>query len=219
MISFDRVVQKYPTSQSALKDISFKILEGEFVTMIGHSGAGKSTVFKLILGEEYSTSGSVSFFDQDIAEMDDDELIEHRRKIGVIFQDFRLLPSRTVYENIAFAMEAIGFSDKQIKHDVPYVLDLVGLKSKIWNFPNELSGGEKQRISMARAIINEPKLLLADEPTGNLDDQNAADILNLIKQIHKLGTTIILATHNKNILDSIDTRTIKLSCGKIISDK
>ena len=218
MLVFNKVTKKYPSSPSALKDVTFEIKRNEFVTLVGHSGAGKSTIFKLILGEEAPTSGNILFNGEDIGLMDISSLLEYRRKIGTIFQEFRLLPYRTVYENIAFAMETIGFSDSQIRHDVPYVLNLVGLKNKIWNFPNELSGGEKQRISMARAIVNEPGLLLADEPTGNLDENNTAEVINLIKQIHKLGTTVILTTHDRQVVNSVKSRTIELSEGHVISD-
>ena len=218
MLVFNKVTKKYPSSAHALKDVTFEIKENEFVTLVGHSGAGKSTIFKLILGEESPTSGNILFQGEDVNLMENDDLLDYRRKIGTIFQEFRLLPYRTVYENIAFAMETIGFSDSQIRHDVPYVLNLVGLKSKIWNFPDELSGGEKQRISMARAIVNEPKILLADEPTGNLDENNTTEIINLIKQIHSLGTTVILTTHDRQVVNSVRSRTIELSEGCVISN-
>ena len=217
MIVFDNV-SKYYGDVRALEDISFEIGTGEFVTIVGYSGAGKTNIFKLILGEEISTDGVLTYNGIDINSFTKKELLNYRRSIGVIFQDFRLLKTKTVYENIAFAMEALGFEDTQIESDVPYVLDLVNLTDKMWSFPEELSGGEKQRVAIARAIVNHPALLIADEPTGNLDPVHRYEVINILKQINKLGTTIILATHDKDIVESVGGRVLTVSEGKIISD-
>ena len=217
LITFDSV-SKYYGELAAVKDVSFNLKKGEFLTLVGHSGSGKSTLFKLILGEVPIDEGVVSRDGADISEMTEDELLAHRRKTGAIFQDFRLLQSKTVFENIAFAMEALGFEDERIHADVPYVLELVDLKHKIWSFPNELSGGEQQRVAIARAIVNQPELLLADEPTGNLDPVNAFEIINILKQINKFGTSVILATHDRAVVDRIHSRVITLSEGGVILD-
>ncbi len=211
-------VHKFYDDTEALKGVNLSIDQGEFVTLVGHSGSGKSTAFKLILGEEEPSEGAVFKNGKDVAIMNDSELIDHRRKTGAIFQNFRLLNSKTVYENIAFAMEALGFRDKKIAGDVPYVLDLVDLRDKIWAFPGELSGGQKQRVAIARAIINNPELILADEPTGNLDPVNTFEVINILKQISKMGSTVILATHDRQVVDNIGGRTITLSDGEVAMD-
>ncbi len=216
-IDFKNVSKEYGDS-FALRDLNFKLEKGDFLTIVGHSGSGKSTMFKLILGELYPTDGSIFKEGVAIDDMDNNELLNHRRKTGTIFQNFRLLQSKTVYENISFAMEALGFDEEQIESDVPYVLDLVDLKEKLWSFPKELSGGEQQRVAIARAIVNQPELLLADEPTGNLDPINSYEVINLIKQINKLGTTVILSTHDKGVVDKMSNRVITLSKGSIIKD-
>ena len=185
---------------------------------MGHSGSGKSTLFKLILGEESLYSGTVCRGGVNIADMTSRELLEHRRKTGAIFQDFRLLPRRTVYENISFAMEALGYDQKQIENDVPYVLDLVDLRHKVWAFSQELSGGEQQRVAIARAIVNQPELLLADEPTGNLDPVNVHEVINILKQINKLGTTVLLATHDRLVVNKVKGRVITLIDGEVALD-
>lgn len=217
IIEFDSV-NKYHNETVALSNVSFSVKKGEFATLVGHSGAGKSTIFKMILGEDQFDSGSVCRGGVDINSMNENELLEHRRNTGVVFQNFRLLPKKTVYENIAFAMEALGFNEKKIETDVPYALELVDLKHKSWSFPQELSGGEQQRVAIARAIINQPELLLADEPTGNLDPVNSSEVINILKQINKLGTTVILSTHDKSVVDKIKGRIISLSSGEIVSD-
>ena len=209
---------KYYDDTVAVQNITLDVDYGEFVTLVGHSGSGKSTLFKMILGEEDLYSGVVCRGGVDVADMSEDELLEHRRKTGVIFQNFRLLPRKTVYENIAFAMEALGYEERQIESDVPYVLELVDLQNKVWSFPQELSGGEQQRVAIARAIVNQPELLLADEPTGNLDPVNAHEVINILKQINKLGTTVVLATHDRSVVDKIKGRVITLVSGEVALD-
>ena len=218
MIHFDKVSKIYSDSSTALDGVNLKIEPREFVSIVGHSGAGKTTVLKLILAEEQPTSGTVFFESKNIHSLKRHKLHEYRRKIGSIFQDFRLLPHKTAYENIAFAMEVAGRSDEDIASDVPYVLELVNLGNKMWNFPHELSGGEKQRVAIARAIVNQPDVIIADEPTGNLDPVNTFEIVQILKKIHDLGTTVILTTHNKGVIDSVGKRVITMERGRIIRD-
>ncbi len=218
MIYFDKVSKIYPDNCVALEDVSFTIEPKEFVSIVGHSGAGKTTLVKMLLAEEKPSAGRVFFESTDIHTLRKSEINDFRRKIGVVFQDFRLLPDKNVYENIAFAMEAAGRTDEEIEADVPHVLDLVDLGRKIWNFPGELSGGEKQRVAIARAIINQPDVIVADEPTGNLDPLNTYDIVQILKKINDLGTMIILTTHNKGVIDSLGKRVITMENGKIIRD-
>ncbi len=218
MIHFDKVSKVYPDNSEALKDVTFIIEPKEFVSIVGHSGAGKTTLIKMILGEERPSSGQVFFETTDISTLRKNDINDLRRKIGVVFQDFRLLPDKNIYENIAFAMEAAGRTDEEIEADVPHVLDLVDLTKKIWNFPGELSGGEKQRVSIARAIVNQPDVIIADEPTGNLDPLNTYDIVQILKKINDLGTTVILTTHNKGVIDSLKKRVITMESGKVIRD-
>ena len=193
MIYFNNVTKKY-SDNVCLEDINITISQGEFVSIVGHSGAGKTTLTKLILAEENPTLGSIFFDSSDINKLTNKELTKIRRKIGTVFQDFRLLPNKTVYENIAFAMEAVDKDEDEITEDVPRVLELVGLKGKENSFPHQLSGGEKQRLAIARAIITQPDIIIADEPTGNLDPINTNDVVNLLKKINELGTTVILTT-------------------------
>lgn len=218
MISFDNVSKSYPDGSVALEEVSFSIEPNEFVSIVGHSGAGKTTLLKMFLGEEKPTKGKVFYQGVDLSTLSKREMDEFRRKIGVVFQDFRLLPDKNVYENIAFAMEAAGRSDEEIEADVPHVLELVDLGKKIWNFPGELSGGEKQRVSIARAIVNQPDVIIADEPTGNLDPLNTYDIVQILKKINDLGTTVILTTHNKGVIDSLKKRVITVEDGRIVRD-
>ncbi len=218
MIFFDRVSKIYPDESVALDNVTFSIEPKEFVSIVGPSGAGKTTLLKLFLAEEKPSDGSVYFDETNIHTLGKKEINEFRRKIGMVFQDFRLLPNKTVYENIAFTMEVAGRSDEEIESDVPHVLELVDLTSKIWNFPKELSGGEKQRVAIARALVNEPDIIIADEPTGNLDPANTYDIVQILKKINDLGTTVILTTHNKGIIDSLGHRVIALDRGKVIRD-
>ena len=217
-IVFDNVSKKYGSDYVALENVSFLISPNEFVSIVGPSGAGKTTLLKMIMAEERPTEGKVFFQDTDIHSLSGEKINLVRRKIGTVFQDFRLLPQKNVFENIAFAMEAAGRSDEEIESDVPHVLDLVDLGSKIWNFPNELSGGEKQRVAIARAIVNQPDIIIADEPTGNLDPSNTYDIVEILKKINDLGTTVILTTHNKGVIDSIGRRVITMQDGKVVRD-
>ena len=202
----------------ALHDITFSVSHSEFVSIVGHSGAGKTTLLKLLLAEEQPTEGSVFFESVNVHSLKRTEVTKLRRRIGMIFQDFRLLPDKTVYENIAFAMEAAGRSDEEIAFDVPHVLELVDLSQKIWDFPGQLSGGEKQRVAIARAIVNQPDIIIADEPTGNLDPVNTYEIVQILKKVNDIGTTVILTTHNKGIIDLLGKRVITMEGGKIIRD-
>jgi cell division transport system ATP-binding protein len=218
MIYFDNVTKVYPGNDLALENITLSIDDGEFVSVVGHSGAGKTTMVRLILGEVHPTSGTLSFESQDISEMDSSEVSLLRRRIGTVFQDFKLLPNKTAYENIAFAMEVAGRSDEDVAADVPHVLDLVNLSQKRDRFPRELSGGERQRLSIARAIVNQPDVIIADEPTGNLDPEATYEIIQILQKINELGTTVILTTHSQGVVDSLKKRVIRLEEGRIISD-
>jgi len=219
LVYFQNVSKIYNSHAVALDNINLKIIKGEFVAIVGKSGAGKSTLLKLLIGEEKPTKGRIFFEKQDIAKLKYGELPKIRRKIGMIFQDFKLLPDKSAFENVSFALEVAGFAPQEIKKTVPQMLELVGLKDKIFNFPHELSGGEKQRVAIARAMINKPDLLIADEPTGNLDPLNTTEITKLLLKINELGTTVILATHNKNIVDMLNTRVVSLDNGRIIRDE
>jgi cell division transport system ATP-binding protein len=219
MIYFDKVTKIYfQGSPPAVEDITLGIEPGEFVSIVGHSGAGKTTLLKMLFAEEIPTEGSVYFGQRTIADLSERELLQLRRNIGTVFQDFRLLPTKNIYENIAFALEVAGKDDDDIRADVPHVLELVGLTDKIWNFPHELSGGEQQRVAIARAIVNQPDVLLADEPTGNLDPINAHDVVEILKKINDLGTTVLLTTHNKTVVDSIGRRVVTMDQGRIVRD-
>ncbi len=217
MIYFENVTKKYKDN-SSLEEVTLSIAQGEFVSIVGHSGAGKTTLTKLILAEESPTTGSVFFESTNIHKLSKRDLMNFRRKVGIVFQDFRLLPNRTAYENIAFAMEATGKSDEEIMEDVPHVLELVDLTNRAFHFPNQLSGGEKQRLAIARAIITQPDLIIADEPTGNLDPANAIEVINILKKINDLGTTVILTTHNKGLVDHMKKRVITLENGRVVRD-
>ena len=218
MIFYDKVTKIYGGGFPALEDITLEVDPGEFVSIVGHSGAGKSTLLKMLFAEVVPTEGAVYFGSREIAGLSSAELRKLRRKIGTIFQDFRLLPMKTVYENIAFALEVAGNSDEDIEADVPHVLDLVGLPDKMWSFPGQLSGGEQQRIAIARAIVNQPDVLIADEPTGNLDPINTRDVVEILKKINDLGTTVLLATHNKSVVDSVGRRVVTMDQGHIVRD-
>lgn len=219
MIALDNVYKTYSTGVSALNGISLKIQKGEFVFIVGTSGSGKTTLFKLLLKELEPTSGSIYMNNQNIGRMRRKRIPKMRRGIGVVFQDFRLLRDRTIYENIAFAMRVVGKPAKVIKDTVPQLLSLVGLSEKGSSYPRELSGGEQQRASLARALANNPPVLLADEPTGNLDPKNAWDIMKLLEEINMRGTTVIVVTHNKDIVEKMQKRVITLSNGVIVSDE
>lgn len=219
MIYFDKVTKVYfDGAPPAVQDITLGIEPGEFVSLVGHSGAGKTTLLKMLFAEVSPTEGSVYFGSRQIGELSSNELLKLRRNIGTVFQDFRLLGTKNVYENIAFALEVAGKSDEDIQADVPHVLDLVGLADKIWSFPHELSGGEQQRVAIARAIVNQPDVLIADEPTGNLDPINAHDVVEILKKINDLGTTVLLTTHNKTVVDSIGRRVVTMDQGRIVRD-
>ncbi len=219
MIHFENVTKYYfEDDRPALRDINLLIEPNEFVSIVGHSGAGKSTLLKLILAEEKPDEGAVYFEGKDISELNKKELNILRRRIGTIFQDFRLLPTKTVYENIAFALEVAGVENEDIESDVPYVLELVDLIDKADAFPHELSGGQQQRVAIARAIVNQPDVLIADEPTGNLDPINTYEIVQILKKINELGTTVILTTHNKGVVEHIGGRVITMDAGQIIRD-
>ena len=218
MIYFEKVTKLYSDKSIGLADVTFSVEPKEFVSIVGHSGAGKTTLLKILLAEEKPTSGSIFFESINIQKLKKREMTGYRRRVGAIFQDFRLLPNKTAYENIAFAMEAAGREDAEIEADVPHVLELVDLQKKIWSFPHELSGGEKQRVSIARAIVNQPDIILADEPTGNLDPINTYEIVQILKRINDLGTTVILTTHNKGVIDSLGRRVITMDSGRIVRD-
>lgn len=222
MIIFQNVSKIYKNNSHetiALDDVSFHIQPKEFISLVGKSGAGKSTVVKMLVGEEKPSKGKVVVGSLTVNKLSVGELPYLRRKIGVIFQDFRLLPNKTAFENVAFAMEVAGRAPKEIMEVVPQALEMVGLKDKMKNFPRELSGGEKQRVAIARAMISHPDVLIADEPTGNLDPVNSADIIRLLLKINDLGTTVILATHNKEIVDNLSKRVISLEDGRLIRDE
>ena len=219
MIYFYKVSKIYSPTSIALGDVSFSIAPNEFISLVGQSGAGKSTLLKLLLAEEKPSSGKVFFESHDVHNLPRKELPGVRRRMGVVFQDYRLLPHKTAYENVAFALEAAGAAEEDIERDVPQVLELVGLMDKAWHFPHELSGGEKQRVAIARAIVTKPDVVIADEPTGNLDPVNTQDIVTLLEKINDLNTMIILATHDKNIINSLHRRVVTLDRGKVVRDE
>jgi cell division transport system ATP-binding protein len=218
VITFNNVSKKYGDNE-VVKEASFKVDPGEFVSLVGKSGVGKSTLIKMLIGEERPSKGRIIFGQYEVNKLNNKELPELRRHMGVIFQDFRLLPRKTAYENVAFAMEVAGRPQREIDEVTPQVLDLVGLSSKSQNFVHVLSGGEKQRVAIARAMVNRPDVIIADEPTGNLDPINSWGIINLLVKINSLGTTVILATHNKEIVNQLERRVISMEDGKIIRDE
>lgn len=219
MIQFQGVTKIYNNGVTALQNINIEIEKGEFAFLVGPSGAGKSTFMKLIIRKEFPTSGQVLVGHKNIAKMKAGEVSLLRRNVGFIFQDFKLLPHKTVFENVSFALEVIEASKREINRQVPAVLELVGLKDKANIFPSELSGGEQQRVSLARAIVNRPHLLLADEPTGNLDPETSWGLMDLLLEINKRGTTVIMSTHNKNIVDKLRRRVIALDGGRMVRDE
>jgi cell division transport system ATP-binding protein len=218
MIVFDGVTKIYNDDTKALDDVNIKIEPKEFVSIVGHSGAGKTSLVKMLLAEDSPTEGKVLFESMDVNDLRGNEVNELRRRIGTIFQDFRLLPNKTVYENVAFAMEAAGATDEEILSDVPYSLELVGLTHRSNNFPSELSGGEQQRVAIARALVNRPDVIVADEPTGNLDPLSTYEIIQILQKVNDLGTTIILTTHDKGVIDELGKRVITMEDGKVIRD-
>jgi cell division transport system ATP-binding protein len=220
VIRLDNVTKVYPAgARPALDGVSLDVEKGEFVFLIGQSGSGKSTVLRLLLREELPTTGSVMVNDRNVAKLRNRKVPELRRKIGCVFQDFRLLPKKNVYENVAFALEVIARPPKAIRRTVPEVLDLVGLTGKAQRMPHELSGGEQQRVAIARAFVNRPLVLLADEPTGNLDPDTSQGIMSLLERINRTGTTVLMATHDNNIVDAMRRRVIELEFGRIIRDQ
>ena len=219
MIYFDNVSKVYADGKSvALNSVTFQVAPKEFVSIVGHSGAGKTTLLKMLIAEDRPSQGQVFFESLDVHKIPRSKLPKYRRKIGTIFQDFKLLPHKTAYENIAFAMEANGRSDDEIAENVPQALALVDLEDKIWNFPGELSGGEKQRVAIARAIVNQPDIIIADEPTGNLDPIATYEVVQILRKINDLGTTVIMTTHNKGVIDELGRRVITMDEGRIVRD-
>lgn len=219
MIEFEKVTRVYKNQVRALDDVSFHIQKGEFVFLIGESGAGKSTLIKMLLREEIPTAGRVLFQGDDIAKIRARRVPRHRQSMGVVFQDFRLLDNRTVYDNIGFASEIFGYQGKEIRKRVDEVLELVDLTRKAGSYPNQLSGGEKQRVSIARAMVNRPGLLIADEPTGNLDPETSWEIIRALRDINYRGTTILMATHASDIVNKMHKRVLELHGGRLIRDE
>lgn len=219
MIEIRNISKTYDNGSKALKDIDIRIQDGEFVFIMGRSGSGKSTLIRLLLKEAEPTSGRIVVNDMDLQKMPRRYIPKYRRRLGVVFQDFRLLKDRTVFENVAFAQRVVGASPRKIREEVPRMLKLVGLSSKYKSFPHQLSGGEQQRVAIARALINRPEVLLADEPTGNLDHENAAEIMKLLERINALGTTVVVVTHSQEMVDQMGKRVITLSKGRLVSDE
>ena len=231
MIKFSKVTKIYSAESPVLQDISFEIKEGEFVSIVGRSGAGKTTLVRLILGLETPTAGDVYFKGINVNNADPAQIQEIRRKVGGIYQDYKLLPKKTVYENVAYIMQVEGKSNEEIKTEVqkyeapfreievPKVLEIIGLKDKINNFPSELSGGEQQRLAIARALVNHPDIIIADEPTGNLDPYNTYEVISLLQKINKAGKTVILSTHDREVINKLGKRVITLENGRILRDE
>ena len=218
-IEFINVTKEYEHGIKALDDVSFQVDPGEFVFVVGPSGAGKSTIVKLLIREEFPNSGQVLVNDEDVWSISSDNVHSYRRKIGVVFQDFKLLESRNVFENVAIALEVTDATDHEIKNVVPNVLNMVGLSSKMFMYPKQLSGGEKQRVSIARALAHEPDVLVADEATGMIDPDSSDVVVEILAKVNSLGTTIFMATHDQKIVDKLKKRVIRIENGKIISDK
>lgn len=218
MIRFENVSKIYPGDFSALEDINLSIEQGEFVSIVGHSGSGKSTLLKLVYAEEQPTTGTVCFNDRPLDAIKIKHLPFYRRNIGTVFQDFKLLPQKTAYENVAYALEVSEGSLEEIQELVPEILDLVGMGDKMEKYPRQLSGGEQQKVCLARAFVRKPLIIIADEPTGNLDPNSTMEIMQLLLKINSMGTTVLLASHNKSIVDKINRRVIELEKGRIIRD-
>lgn len=218
MIRLTDVVKEYPNGTRALNGLSLEIKDGEFVFMVGPSGSGKSTVIKLLTGEVVPTQGQVMINGFSLSNISEWQIPYLRRTLGVIFQDFRLIENKTVYDNMLFAMRVVGASPKEIKKRIPYVLKLVGLENKQSRLPNELSGGEQQRVAIARALVNNPVTIIADEPTGNLDPARSLEIMTLLKRINELGTTVVVVTHEKDLVNRFDERVVMLERGRIVGD-
>ena len=219
MISLQGVSKKYDNGHLALDNVSMEIEAGEFVFLCGASGAGKSTLIRLLFREDVATDGKIMVNDRNLRKLKRRDLLKHRRSIGMVFQDYRLLPKKNVYDNVAYAMEVTECKGKDIKKRVPEILEVVGLADKAQSFPSELSGGEQQRVAIARALVNRPSILIADEPTGNLDPQNAWELMDVLDRINEKGTTVVMATHAKDIVDQMKKRVIMLSDGHIVYDE
>ena len=219
MIEFIDVVKSYSVGNKALRGVSMQIEDGEFAFLVGPSGSGKSTIIKLITGELKPTSGSVHVNGYSLERIRRREIPHLRRTVGVVFQDFRLIENRTVYDNVAFAMRVVGATNREIRERVPYVLELVGLETKSRRLPGELSGGEQQRLAIARALVNNPRTIIADEPTGNLDPARSLEIMTLLKEINNLGTTMLVVTHEMGLVEQFPNRLIVINEGLIVSDK
>ncbi|HUA13618.1 MAG TPA: cell division ATP-binding protein FtsE [Candidatus Sulfotelmatobacter sp.] len=221
MILLDRVTKKYSKSEEekALDRVSLQVDPKEFVIVIGQSGAGKTTLLRLLTREERPTSGKIIVGGIDYDKLKDRDIPLLRRKIGVVFQDFKLLPNKTVFENVAYALEIVGMGNREIKHTVPKVLSIVNLRGKEENYPRQLSGGERQRVAIARAIVRQPRILVADEPTGNLDPKHAWDVIKVLEKINRYGTTVLLTTHNQDIVNKLKRRVVVIKDGKVVSDK
>ncbi len=218
MIDFRNVSKNYPGGTHAIEDLDLFIDKGEFVFILGHSGAGKSTLLKLMLREELPTKGSIIIADYNLVKMRKSKVPYLRRELGVVFQDFRLIPTMTAYENVAFAMRVTNISSREIRRRVPYILRIVGLEDKMHVYPDQLSGGEQQRVALARALVHNPKIILADEPTGNIDPELSLEIMELLLEINKLGTTVVVVTHDVALAQRFQARTITLDHGRVISD-
>jgi cell division transport system ATP-binding protein len=218
MITLENVSKIYHPAVNGLRDISLKIESGEFVSIVGQSGAGKTTLARLLIAEERPTHGRIEIGGWDITRIKSRDIPELRRQIGVVFQDFKLIPKKTVWENVAFALEVAGTSSKRIREIIPQVLKIVGLEQKDKRFPRQLSGGEQQRVVIARSLVHRPKILLADEPTGNLDTINTADIIDLLQKINAFGTTVVLVTHNREVVNALRKRVITLGDGAVMAD-
>lgn len=219
IIAMDHIIKQYSTGVEALSDVSIRIHKGEFVFVVGKSGSGKSTFIKLLLKELNPTEGRIFVGGRQVTNLKRKQVSLYRRKIGVVFQDFRLLKNKTVFENVAFAQEIIGMTKRDIARNVPIMLEMVGLKGKEKMYPHELSGGEQQRVAIARALINQPTILLADEPTGNLDPKTAWDIMMLLEEVNKMGTTVVVVTHNNDVVDVMQKRVINLEDGVLVRDE
>ncbi|MBQ2767981.1 MAG: cell division ATP-binding protein FtsE [Clostridia bacterium] len=219
MIELQNVKKVYPNKTAALNGVTLRIDDGEFVFVVGHSGAGKTTLMRLLLREEKPTSGKLIINDFDLTKMPNYKVAHYRRQLGVVFQDFRLFPNKTVYENVAFAMHVVGTPASKIRKRVPAILNTVGLGDKLNRYPNELSGGEQQRVALARALANNPKIIIADEPTGNIDPEMSIEIMNLLLKINRLGKTVIVVTHEKSLVDYYQQRVVTIEHGKVTEDK
>lgn len=219
VILFDNVTKDYSEDVHALKNVNLEIRKGEFVFIVGTSGSGKSTLIKLLLKAISPSSGKVYVAGKDLSKLREHSICKHRRSIGIVFQDFRLLPDRTVYENVAFAQRVIETPASKIRRDVPSILSVMGLSDKLDAYPDELSGGEQQRVALARALVNNPLILLADEPTGNLDPKNSWEIMKLLEEVNRHGTTVVVVTHNREAVDVMQKRVITLNKGVLVSDK